>query len=234
MEYIQISNRPITLSHISITPDQIFEAIRRTNQKFAHIGIETAKMALDIFNVIDFRVFSGMLGEAYATTLEEVLDHKLVKNPSIDGYPDLLQNVTPEMQKYFKSCGYEQFLDYKYGGIEVKNTFGTKKNGAPILMGDQRIGYINDKLDWKAHHRKTNHLLALFSDYYNGRPVIAAVFYSDSLTPDDWQKVQRPKEGSTMTSFSTIEKSGCEKLRKGMMFCLNDPAYLEFFGVEVK
>lgn len=234
LKYVQITEKPIRLSHITVTPDEVFQAIRETNRKFEYIGRETAKMAVDIFDVIDFRVFSGMVGEAYATTLQEVLGNRLVKNPSIDGYPDLVQNVTPEMQRYFKSCGYEQFLDYKYGGIEIKNTFGTKKDGRPILMGDQRIDDINDKLDWKAHHRKTNHLLALFSDYYESKPIIAAAFYSDTLTKDDWQKVQRPAMGSTMTSFSTIEKSGCTKLREGMLFCINDPAYLEFFDVEVE
>jgi hypothetical protein len=71
------------------------------------------------------------------------------------------------MHEHLSSSGYEDLLDYKYGGIEIKNTFGTKKSGSPILMGDQRINYINNKLDWKAHHQKTNHLLALFSDYYN-------------------------------------------------------------------
>lgn len=233
MKYIQVNSVPIQLSHITVTPDAILEAINETNRKFEYIGRETLKMTIDIFDVIDFRVFSGMIGEAFAATLQEVTGNRLVKNPSIDGYPDLIQNSTIEMQNYLDLCGYEQLLDYKYGGIEVKNTFGTKKTGRPIIMGDQRIRDINDKLDWKAHHRKTNHLLALYSDYYAGTPIIAAAFYSDKLEEVDWQKVQRPNDGSTMTSFSTIEKSGCAKLRDGMLFCIEDPAYLKFFNVEV-
>lgn len=198
------------------------------------IGQETARMSVDIFDIIDFRAFSGMIGEVFAGVLEEVLDGQMVKNPSIDGYPDLLQNVTQEMKEYFRNSTYDELLDYRYGGIEIKNTFGTKKSGSPIIMGDQRIHHINTKLDWKAHHQKTNHLLALFSDYYSGKPTIVAAFYSDRLSPDDWQTVQRPRSGSTMTSFSTIERSGFEKLRDGMIYCINDPAYLKFFSVEVE
>jgi len=231
--YIRISNKPISLSHSQIESEQILQAIELTNRKFFYIGSETQKMSVDIFDVIDFRVFSGMIGEAFATTLEEVLEHNFVKNPSIDGYPDLLQNTTSEMKDYLKGCGYGELIEYKYGGIEIKNTFGTKRTGAPILMGDQRIHHINKKLDWKAHHQKTNHLLALVSDYYEGNPTIVAVFYSDSLNPNDWQEVRRPLEGSTMTSFSTINRSGCEKLRTGMMWCINHSAYLNFFEVRV-
>jgi hypothetical protein len=170
VSFIQVTEKPIILSHIAIHPDTILHAVELTNQKFEYIGNETRKMAVDIFDIIDFRVFSGMVGEAFVATLEEVLEGRLVRNPSIDGYPDLIQNITPEMQSHLRRSGYEEFLDYRYGGIEIKNTFGTKRTGSPVLMGDQRIDYINPKLDWKAHHRKTNNLLALFSDYYNGLP----------------------------------------------------------------
>lgn len=231
VSYRAITTEPIVLSNLTVTSGQVLQAIEMTNDKFLHIGNETSKMSLDIFDVIDFRVFSGMMGEAFVASLEDVTNRALMKNPSMDGYPDLLQNSTHEMAEYFSSCGYDNFLEYKYGGIEVKNTFGTKKSGAPIVMGDQRIGHINPKLDWKAHHRKTNHLLALFSDYYDGKPMIVAAFYSDKLIEDDWQQVQRPAEGSTMTSFSTIGKTGCMKLRQGMLFCIDIPEYLSFFEI---
>lgn len=233
MRYRIINPNPLTLSHTVITPDEILEAVNRTNSKFHYISEATQKMNLDIFSVIDFRNFSGMVGEAFAEELSQVTG-RLIKNPNMDGYPDLLQNSTIEMQEYYSNCNYSHLLDYRYSGIEIKNTFGTKKTGAPIQMGDERIGYINNKLDWKAHHQKTNNLLALFSDYENNKPVIMAAFYSDSLEASDWQKVQKPIEGSTMTSFSTILQSGCDKLCEGMIICADNKKYLDFFNCEAK
>ena len=199
IRYLKVFDRPIRLSHIEISPAQILQAIELTNRKFMLIGQETARMSVDIFDIIDFRAFSGMIGEVFAGVLEEVLDGQMVKNPSIDGYPDLLQNVTQEMKEYFRNSTYDELLDYRYGGIEIKNTFELRKV-APDNMGDQRIHHINTKLIG-AHHQKTNHLLALFPTI-TGKPTIVAAFYSDRLSPDDWQTVQRPRSVSNDIIFN--------------------------------
>ncbi|WP_374718214.1 hypothetical protein [Neobacillus sp.] len=231
MNYKILDNSPIKLSNLEIEVDELLTALQNTNRKFEEIYFETKKLKLDIFSIIDFRNLSGIVGEAFAKELAH-LNKKLAKNPSLDGYPDLVQISTPEMKSYFDSCEYEDFKKFKYGGVEVKNTFGTKKSNSDLLVGEQRINYINRKLDWKAHHRETNFLIALLSDYINGVPKIVALCYSDNLIPEDWQKKQNPKVGSAMTSFSTIEKSGVAKLKQGIKICINDQKYLDFLTKE--
>lgn len=229
MAYKIINESPIELSNMKIDVKDLLLAVEITNRKFEIITRETRKTNLDIFSVIDFRSFSGMIGEAFAKELS-LINNKLVKNPSLDGYPDLLQIATPEMKSYFDECGYADLIKYKYGGVEVKNTFGTKKSKSTLLMGDQRINNINKKLDWKAHHQETNNLIGLFSDYINNTPKIIALFYSDQLEPIDWQAIQKPKEGSAMTSFSTILPTGFQKLKNGLKICRNEQEYLDFFN----
>ena len=131
-------------------------------------------MSLDVFTVMDFRVLSGIVGETYANELA-VTTGNFMQNPNIDGYPDLLQTPTHELKRYYERCAKGEFIQYKYGGLEVKNTFGTKKSGAILFKGDTRICHINSKLDWKAHHRQTNNLIALLSDYVEGLPVIVVL-----------------------------------------------------------
>ena len=133
---------------------------------------------------------------------------------------------------HWKENDLKAFIKYPYSGIEIKNTFGIKKAKSNIAQGHTRIGCINHNLVWKAHHRYTNNLLALFSDYIDGCPQIVAVMYSDDLVEDDWKEKQNPKKNSTMTSFTQTEKSGWEKLKLGIKLCINDKSYLSFFGVK--
>lgn len=231
MDYKILDNSPIKLSHLHIQVDELLAALLNTNRKFEEVYKETKKMNLDIFSVLDFRNLSGIVGETFVKELA-LLNSNLAKNPSLDGYPDLVQVSTPEMKSYFDKSGYEEFKKFKYGGIEVKNTFGTKKQKADLIMGDQRINGINNKLDWKAHHQETNNLIALLSDYIDGIPKIVALCYSDTLVPNDWQDKQNPKGDSAMTSFSTIQKTGCSKLKKGLKICIKNQKYLDFLTKE--
>lgn len=228
MNYKILNDSPIKLSHLEVSTDELLLAIKNTNTKFKTISNKTKDMELDIFQVIDFRNLSGIVGEVFVKELS-LINNKLHKNPSLDGYPDLLQISTPEMITFFNNCEYSHFLKFKYGGIEVKNTFGTKKAKSNIIVGDQRINNINKKLDWKAHHQQTNNLIGLFSDYIDNTPTIIALFYSDKLIKDDWQETQKPTEGSAMTSFSTIQKSGFLKMKQGLKICFDNDIYLNFF-----
>ena len=221
---------PIQLSHFNLETDLLLEAAERANSKMEYIHKKTPAMKLDVFSVIDFRVLSGLIGETFITELASVCPN-LKKNPNLDGYPDLVQVSTNEMMNYFKTCASSDFIKYKYGGIEVKNTFGTKGGAATILQGDSRIGNINKKLDWKAHHQETNNLIGLFSDYFDGLPKIAGIFFSNSLTRDDWSAVQRPKEGSAMTSFTSISATGYKKMISGVKACVEQDDYLNFFNL---
>ena len=230
-----IDSTPISIQdNLSLDISFISKAVQEVNRKFRQLKSKTESMALNVFEAIDFRMISGLVGESLVSTISS--SHPdLEKNPNIDGYPDLLN---ASMKKYrsdiarWKENDLKVFIKYPYSGIEIKNTFGTKKAKSNMAQGQTRIGRINNKLDWKAHHRYTNNLLALFSDYIEECPQIVAVMYSDDLVEYDWKEKQNPKKNSTMTSFSVIERSGWEKLKSGIKLCINDKRYLSFFGVE--
>ena len=228
MSYRILDSSTIKLSDTSISIDDIFNALLSTNKLLHKIYTETESLHLNIFEVIDFRVFSGMIGEIFSQELESI-NNNLIKNPFISGYPDLLQVSNEDMITYYKNCDNSGLLNFKFGGLEVKNTFGTKKSGCDILMGDERIYSINKKLDWKAHHRNTNFLIGILSDYIDGIPQIVALCYCDPLTIDDWNKKQNPKGDSAMTSFSTIGTTGYNKMKNGLKICIDKEEYLNFF-----
>lgn len=229
-----VEDDPIVLdSGLRLKVSEIRDAVDAVNSTLRQLADTTSSIAFNIFEVLDFRMLSGMVGESLVSALATMIP-ALDRNPSIDGYPDLLDVSKPEYQSdvaRWRESNMREFIAYLHGGIEVKNTFGTKKAKSNLLPGEQRIERVNKKLDWKAHHRSTNHLLASLSDFVDECPQIVAVMYSDELTEEDWAVKQNPKEGSTMTSFSVIKASGCEKLRQGLRLCLDDPRYRAFLSV---
>jgi hypothetical protein len=232
---IEINASPIILTDgFALEISFISQSVERVNDKFRQLKLKTKEMALNVFEIIDFRMISGLVGEVLVSDIS--YHHEgLVRNPNIDGYPDLLNASRPEYRRdieRWKADDMNAFVKYQHGGIEVKNTFGTKKAKTHLAQGETRLGKINDKLDWKAHHRYTNNLLALFSDFVDGCPQIVAVMFSDNLSESDWKEKQNPKENSAMTSFSVTTRSGWEKLRSGLKLCRDDPSYLSFFGLE--
>lgn len=231
--YRIVHNLPIILSNLQVDVSDIVSAIESTNHKIYAIANSTQNFSVDIFKIIDLRTLSGAIGETFVSEMAKVCP-ALKKNPSIDGYPDLVQCSTPEMLTYFKEYASKDSKEaFYYGGIEVKNTFGYKKSKVELFNGEQRIDFIKKDLEWKAHHQKTNHLLGLYSDFINGYPTIVAAFYSDKLLPDDWTIKAEPKGNSAMTSFSTMQKTGFIKMLRGMLVCLDDSKYINFFTREV-
>lgn len=231
--YRILNNAPIELSNSSICINDVLMAIVSTNQKLRSISDFTKDLSLDIFKVLDLRTLSGAVGETFVGEMSKIVP-SLKKNPSIDGYPDLVQYVTPEMITYYEAYASQDSKEsFLYGGIEVKNTFGYKKSGIDLFDGEQRIERINKRLEWKAHHQKTNHLLGLYSDYVDGYPTIIAAFYSDCLSPEDWSVRAEPKGDSAMTSFSTLLTPGYNKMLSGIRICLDNHHYLQYFNQEV-
>ena len=229
--YKILNSTPIVLSDTSINVEDILIALNSTNDKLRSIAEFTRKLSLNIFKILDLRTLSGVVGEIFVGEMAKNIS-SLKKNPSIDGYPDLVQCVTPEMNAYFDLYAKQDSKEtFKYGGIEVKNTFGYKKPGEDLFDGEQRIDRIKTPLEWKAHHQKTNNLLGLYSDYIDGYPTIIATFYSNKLVPEDWSVRQEPQGDSAMTSFSTLLNSGYKKMLSGIICCLNDNQYLKFLGL---
>ncbi len=233
-ELVIVNNTPVFVDqHFSLTTRDLKECIGMVNHKFRLLKDRTEKMSLNIFQVIDFRMLSGLVGELLVTNISESISH-LYKNPNIDGYPDLLNCSTvdkKEIVDHWKKTDPSKFILFPFGGIEVKNTFGTKKSGVKIPHAKSRVSHIQGRLQWKAHHQSTNHLLALFSDFIDDCPQIVAAFYSENLEESDWTEKQQPKEGSAMTSFSVTRPSGWRKLRDGIRICNGRREYLDYLGV---
>ena len=127
-----------------------------------------------------------------------------------------------------KNYPFNYFKAYPHGGIEVKNTFGVKKPKTDLKPRDSRLGKIQKKLVWKAHHQYTNNLLALHSDYISNIPQVIGIYYANNLTISDWTITQKPKEGSTMTSFCQTETSGFIKIKQGLI-CFKEGIGYEHF-----
>jgi hypothetical protein len=222
-----LNNDPIKLGNLVVSSNQLLCATENTNKKIREVGL--SHDGINLFDIIDFRVFSGMIGELFAKELS-VIHGKLLKNPNLNGYPDLLNVYETEYLNHFNTCIQRDFLSFKYGGLEVKNSFGTKKAKSNVVNGNQRIVFINSKIDWKAHHQETNNLIGLLSDYIDGVPQIVALCYSDKLGKEDWNNVQTPKKESAMTSFTTITQGGFRKMKNNIKLCYDDITYLNFFN----
>ncbi len=210
-----MANACIPLAQGKIAPHQLTNAASEVNRRLTESQQEV-KDVLDLYDIIDLRMLSGLIGELFSTVLAE-REPRLRKNPDIDGYPDLCD--------ISKGIGIWTEVDYRsfpHGGLEVKNTFGLKRPGVEVGPRQTRLGLVQRQLVWKAHHRLTNNLVALRSDYIGKVPQIVAGYYSADLTADDWTEKQQPREGSTMTSFCQTRPSAFEKLRKGLVFLHED------------
>jgi hypothetical protein len=110
-------------------------------------------------------------------------------------------------------------------------------------IGEPR-SHLVDKADWKAHHRDTNRMLGLFWDFLDTLPTIVGVFYSNKLFPEDWRKIQLPKEAQEVlgegaeeakpvgrtTSVSPMKAKGVKKMGKGWVILPDDPILIKGMG----
>lgn len=140
--YKIINGSPIHLSHMALTVNEILTAINTTNSKFKNISDMSRSLSVDIFKIMDLRVLSGVIGETFVAELSQIVSG-LKKNPSIDGYPDLLQVVNQEMENYYNIyASMDSKDDFLYGGIEVKNTLGYKnQRSISSLVNNESISF---------------------------------------------------------------------------------------------
>lgn len=204
----------IPLNRGSISAEDLRQVAIDVNAQLQAAAVK-GLAGLEVFDIIDLRMLSGLMGELFAAALAS-RDSRLLKNPDIDGYPDLCDVSSGHFEP-----SWSDYRDFPMGGIEVKNTFGVKKPGAVIPPRATRVGKINSTLVWKAHHRNTNRLLALQSDYAGLVPQIVAGYFSDQLCPSDWTVKAEPKAGSTMTSFCSTKSSAFRKLSSNELFRLD-------------
>lgn len=212
-----IRRLPIRLIATEVALSSFVKAAELVNERLRNANNPHFATTLDLFDIIDLRMLSGLMGEMFALELAK-LDSNLIKNPNIDGYPDLCDVSVEGSQNVFNNASSDFFIDYPSGGLEVKNTFGVKKSGISIEPRKERKDKIQKTLVWKAHHRKTNRLVALHSDYIDRVPQIISAYFSDELLEEDWTVKQQPKEGSTMTSFCQTTPRAFAKLKSGLIF----------------
>lgn len=205
------------------------EAAENVNAKLRSAIAPKSEIHLDLYEIIDLRMLSGLMGEMFSTEVCR-LDRRILKNPNIDGYPDLCDISKPGQREKIEKFNMDRFLAYDDGGFEVKNTFGVKKANTHITPRTTRLQKIQKTLVWKAHHRETNHIIAIHSDYVDRIPQIIAGFYSDELTENDWTVKQQPKEGSTMTSFCQTTPSAFVKLKRGLKFYMQGIGHEQFLS----
>jgi hypothetical protein len=209
------SRPPIQLRNAVVKNEDIVTAINSVNDSLQEASLPLEGISLKLYDIIDLRMLSGLIGEMFVSELCSVLPF-LKKNPNIDGYPDLLDVSSSEARDAIPTLSSDSFIKFPFGGLEVKNTFGVKKSKTDIPHRQSRLQRIQPVLVWKAHHRETNNLIALHCDYVNSVPQIIAAFFADNLDPSDWTEKQQPKEGSTMTSFCQTQKTAFQKLKAGL------------------
>ena len=224
-----------------ISNEQIVEAILFCNSAIRSLDEQTKQFDINIFEALGMRNLSGIVGEYFAKSVQRFSNDCLHSNLHQDGYPDLLLTATPEQKEYFSTLytiengkKYPRdkalFSPYRYGGIEVKATCGSTPPASRIpkpLIGENRIGLVTT-FDWKAHHRETNNLLAILWDFIDEVPTIAACFYRNDLTVDDWGEIVQPHEGGgRTTSVSIMNSTGIKKMCRGWIAVIDRPEYIE-------
>lgn len=223
-----------------LSAEQVVDAIAYANHAIKQLDEHTRQFDIEIFETLGMRNLSGFVGEVLVSSIDKITNHKLVKNLHQDGYPDLLLNITKEMQSYLSTTytlkngkkypnSKEIFSPYKYGGLEVKATCGSTPSQSATfrkpIIGEQRIQSVTG-FDWKAHHRTTNNLIGVLWDFIDGVPSIVAAFYRNDLVIEDWGAIVQPKEGGgRTTSVSIMNSTGVKKMCDGWIAVLDDEKY---------
>lgn len=245
MDYIINNDHAVMINgeHI-ISNNDLLQAIEFCNSAIRTLDEQTKQFDINIFEVLGMRNLSGMVGEYFAKSVERFSGEKLHSNLHQDGYPDLLLTNTKERRDYYQSLYTEiagkkypkdkaLFSPFKYGGVEVKATCGSTPSASVTpkpLIGEQRINKLTT-FDWKAHHRETNNLLSIFWDFIDEVPTVAACFYRNDLTIDDWGKIVQPKtDGGRTTSVSIMNAGGVKKMCKGWIAVVDSKPYIDAFA----
>ncbi len=181
-----------------------------------------ADLPASLYRSLDFKTVSSVVGSIFCDTLAK--ETKAIVNPIEKGHPDLVP---------LSAAGATEAILRNYPeGLEIKCTVGNIEQGANLRAGQQRIGQLTG-VTWQAHHREVAALMGLVWDFVNQKdsfsfPAITGVFYTDDLIEDDWGAVS----GTTgrNTKVSGMKVSGKDKMAKGWILLLDEPAYIAGFS----
>lgn len=229
LDYLINNSDSLDLSYTregqTFTGFQVKQATILTNTTVVTLAMIFQQIAgVDLFEVIDKKQTGAFLGSIFVENFANFTSDQLVKNPSQTGHPDLIP------KKYLNDQSIKNWDQFPYGGVEVKTSCGNLKNGVTqnLEIGNPRISFLTG-VDWKGHHQHINNLLALFWDYFNGRPTILATFYTNQLIPDDFSNTIPREGGGRTTSVCVTKKTARDKLMNNWILLPELPQYINFF-----
>lgn len=205
----------------AVKPAEIYQAIVMSAQLMQ-------TLPFSLFNSLDLKATSGMIGAIFINYLAEQLGDA-IPNPIEKGHPD----IVPSRARLASEAKLRHYPE----GLEIKCTVGNVTKGSGLQTGDVRIQNITG-LTWQAHHREVESLLGLVWDFagydHNGRksPIITGAFFTDQLEKNDWGAIS----GTTgrNTKVTAMRLSGKQKMGEGWLVILNSPAYLSRYQKALK
>jgi hypothetical protein len=219
---------PVGDGRDSFSPKKVTKAMEETNNYIRRLhDFFEEKADTNLFRIIDKKATSGMLGEAFISVFEE-RSEELTNNPSSTGHPDMVpQEYIENPELLPENNNWDQF---QLGGVEVKSTCGNLKSGMAQQMdiGESRIDNLSG-IEWKGHHTNINHLLALYWDYVEGVPTLCAAFYSNDLTPDDFNMTRSRADGGNTTNVAPTNAGGRNKILQNWIAIADKNEYIDFF-----
>lgn len=196
-----------------VSGDSIFRAVLKLNTFLE-------QLPPSLYRSVDFKTTGALIGAVFCTEIVSVTEGSMI-NPIEKGYPDIIPIIG-------KDATEEELRNYPEG-LEIKGTVGNVKKNTGLKAGEQRIGFLSG-VTWQAHHRDGKILLGFIWDFVNEKdgflyPAITAVYFTDSLTTEDWGEIS----GTTgrNTKVTGLRKSGKIKLAKGRVLIYDNKEYIE-------
>lgn len=198
----------------SVTAKHVLEAAEFTNSTLT--GLPPG-----LYRSLDYKTTSAIVGSLFCDALASRTDG--IVNPIEKGHPDIIPPTAATATE-------QQLRNYPVG-LEVKCTIGNVEQGANLRAGQDRVGRLTG-ITWQAHHREVKELMGLAWDFVQTQktfrfPGLTAVFYADSLNPDDWGEIS----GTTgrNTKVTGMRASGKRKMGVGCVTLIDDAHYLAVY-----
>ena len=159
---------------VSIT--QVSEAVTLTNTSLISLPV-------GLYRSLDYKTASAIVGSIFCDQIAGVTTG--IVNPIEKGHPDIIPPAG-------ESASEAKLRNYPEG-LEIKCTIGNIEQGANLRAGERRVGRLTG-ISWQAHHREVTELMGLVWDFVQHKdqfrfPTITAVFYTDTLTIEDWGRI---------------------------------------------
>jgi transcriptional regulator with XRE-family HTH domain len=220
------------------TPEYSFNPNFYTSSGFAVRGIDVAAavtrsdqvlsaLPISLFTTIDLKSQSGLIGAVFAAELASEVE--AIPNPIEKGHPD----IVPKEAEHASEAELRNYPS----GLEIKTTLGGVAKGSNLKAGESRIDALTG-ITWQAHHRDVHSLMGLVWDFVRPRgqeelahPIISAVFFTASLTREDWGEIS----GTTgrNTKVTGMRVSGRQKMGRGAIVVLDEERYRNKYSLHV-